>query len=1269
MAGAFSGVGEALQGYDADQKAAAAGGGAAAGAAQSNARAIRDATQQIDDAKRQQARTAVASAQQIADAERQIADAQTQAARTARDGAASVAAAKRAVVDAEQSAARTAEDSARTVEQAARTVQDALKAQARTAQDGADAIESAGRRVVDAERSQQRAEEDLTKARQDAERQLESYAEKVHDLALDQEGAQLALQRAQESLTKTNDDALATDLDKAEAAYQVEVAQERVRDLTREQTEATADNNAAQAKGVDGADEVVSAQERVAEATQATQDAQKALTKAQTDAADANVEAARRVSDAQEAQAKAVQDAARANEDAARRVADAKSAESAAEVQAAEANADAQERVEDAERSLAQARQDAANAADDAARQVERALQGLADAQDSAASSAGGAAAGAHAYEDAMKKLSPAAQLLVKQLVSMKPALKDLQDVAAAAFLPGVTQMLKDSTGLFPIFERALGRTGQAMSDTATKMGELFKSAEFKQNLQTLLDSTIPITTALGNAFVQFTSDFVEFGAKMAPVSLAVAGFIDKLSSGFTGFFAELAPHVDSFVSIWDSLGTTMDALLPIVGALIGAFSDSFAPVLKLIAGFLSDNEGLLKGLAPLVATVATAFAGWKIINAILTPIGGLITGLGTRVASLAGSLGASEAATTRIGSAFSRVGSALPLVGAAFAVAGLASQHFSELLDKNAAALLKGGDAARQAMTSYDTFSMDNLGRILAQSTGILGVFTDSEVEAINKAKEMYDAMTPLEQAQTRYNMAVSNFGKDSAQARTAQTELNSETQKAELAQRAAAAGTDEHTQALADLNGQMQTALGADTAYQQSLLTVRDAQKTAAAAVKEHGANSDEAQTAILRVVDASNSAAEAASRKAEADAKAAGITDTSAIKTNAYNVELLAQASTLDGPAQAALLKYTGSMNDSQLSAYSAAAAASGFKTEVLTLPDGRTVTVVADPAQALATLQNVDATISGTISKITIDANPDPANGKFHATIDFGNGSTSTVTLDAHPDPATGKINGVVDLGNGKTARLTLDAKPDPATGKINATVDYGNGKTSIFKLDANQVPGLNGINNVVAVGNAAKPTPTVYANTGPANSAFQDFINWVSRPITTVVNAITGGASGAIMTPMARGGIVGFAGGGAAVPPLTPMSGSMGTIVSPNTWRVIGDNLSVPELFAPLDGSARSLGLIKYGAEKYGMNLTPKPVGGPSSPGSLPAGVSTASSSVMSTSTAGAPTRSLSLGGVTVNVTGVLDFRAGDTATRQVVEQLRARLVEVERSYS
>src|SRR5690606_32005474 len=60
----------------------------------------------------------------------------------------------------------------------------------------------------------------------------------------------------------------------------------------------------------------------------------------------------------------------------------------------------------------------------------------------------------------------------------------------------------------------------------------------------------------------------------------------------------------------------------------------------------------------------------------------------------------------------------------------------------------------------------------------------------------------------------------------------------------------------------------------------------------------------------------------------------------------------------------------------------------------------------------------------------------------------------------------------------------------------------------------------------------------------------------------------------------HGGLIEFMADGG----LTPM-GSAAQMVPPDTWRVVGDRQDVPELYAPLDGSARSWNLLMEGLRR------------------------------------------------------------------------------------
>lgn len=532
--GAFNGVGDALKGYQQDQEAAATATRSTGNAAAAAARQIRDAKQAVEEARIREARVARDSAERITDAERDVA-------RAARDS-------REAIEDAERAVRRAAEETAE-------AVQDAKRDQARVARSGSEQLAQAGRRVADALRDEQRAQEGLARARQDAIRDVQELQERVDDYTISEESASIAVARAQERLDRVRKDKGASVLDLREAENDYAAALERQRDLAHQRYVDEQQLAKVQKEGVDSTEEVRSAQERAAAASQSVKDAQSAQAQTARDVSEANTAAAQRV-------AEAVEDGALRQSDAERNL--------------AEIRRESQERQADAARALAEAQRDAQEQQADAARATRDALESLADAQAQAAERIDAAAAPVSKFGQAMAKLTPEGRAFVNQLLRMKPLLQELRDEAQRSFLPGLTQMLRDSEGLFPIFKEHIRDTGTIMGDAARKMGELFKTDQFKSNLDKLFDSTEPITRSLGDMMVKLTDRFVQFGAEMTPASEGFATFLDGVTEGLVGFFDALAPHADTFKRIWVTLGELMKQWLPIIGEIIGWLAEEF---------------------------------------------------------------------------------------------------------------------------------------------------------------------------------------------------------------------------------------------------------------------------------------------------------------------------------------------------------------------------------------------------------------------------------------------------------------------------------------------------------------------------------------------------------------------------------------------------------------------------------------------------------------------------------------------------------------------
>lgn len=190
---------------------------------------------------------------------------------------------------------------------------------------------------------------------------------------------------------------------------------------------------------------------------------------------------------------------------------------------------------------------------------------------------------------------------------------------------------------------------------------------------------------------------------------------------------------------------------------------------------------------------------------------------------------------------------------------------------------------------------------------------------------------------------------------------------------------------------------------------------------------------------------------------------------------------------------------------------------------------------------------------------------------------------------------------------KAANVEAVSLANAFAGPLPASLQATIGKMDVTSAQAAGLKvKIDGVGNAVYV----LPNGKEIKLTGDNQQAL-DAVNAVQRALdnmrnkTVTLTIAQRGSSSAGITPtgspvfsaggnllMPRGGdgaeqpVQFFAGGG--TPGLRPMSGSRATMVKPNTWRVVGDNMTKPELFAPLDGSNRTKGFILQAAAHEGL---------------------------------------------------------------------------------
>ncbi len=177
----------------------------------------------------------------------------------------------------------------------------------------------AAMRVVDAEtalaeahRKSREAQLSVTEARIRAADQLQDLQNKLRDIALDEEGASIALARAEQNMRKVMSDPLSTSLDRRQALLDYQRAQRDKEDTTTESGRLRRDAPRTERE----------IQESVAEAERAAVESRRSVTKAETDLKDAKL-----------AQTRAYEDGQKSLETAAQRTDDLKTASQNANVE------------------------------------------------------------------------------------------------------------------------------------------------------------------------------------------------------------------------------------------------------------------------------------------------------------------------------------------------------------------------------------------------------------------------------------------------------------------------------------------------------------------------------------------------------------------------------------------------------------------------------------------------------------------------------------------------------------------------------------------------------------------------------------------------------------------------------------------------------------------------------------------------------------------------------------------------------------------------
>lgn len=492
-------------------------------------------------------------------------------------------------------------------EKAAQSVQQAMQAEAQAVQSVDLAEQNAERNIASAiaqhelaERSlqdvlisQTQAQQALTQARITAQNQLVNATLAVQNNALAQRSAQLQLEQAQATLAALP--ATASSLQQQQAQLAVDQAQQNIVNTKAMGQQLAQQNQQLQTQGVEGSQQVTSAQNALRSANEQVADAQ---TRVATTAAAVN----------------------QAEADGARSVASAK-----------QQLATAQQRVTQAEtdgaRQVAAARQAVVTAT--------RALQ---SAEASQAAQQASLANTANAAQAALASLTPAQREFAQFLVSLKPQLEEVKQAAAGGLLPGVEDGIKALLPVMPLIIGLITALSNGMGDLAREAGAALNDPFWRGFITFLNGEAGPSIRTFGDIIGNLARGAAGLIEAFSPVWDKMGSGLEHLTADFADFGQKAGTNSDfgKFISYIKTEGPVVVQTLEDLGRAAGHVFVALEPIGSVVLGIVDD---LLKFIEVIPTPILTPFAAallagylglqsWKILKNVTSDVKDFYTAL-----------------------------------------------------------------------------------------------------------------------------------------------------------------------------------------------------------------------------------------------------------------------------------------------------------------------------------------------------------------------------------------------------------------------------------------------------------------------------------------------------------------------------------------------------------------------------------------------------------------------------------------------------------------
>lgn len=439
------------------------------------------------------------------------------------------------------------------------------------------------------------------------------------------------------------------------------------------------------------------------------------------------------------------------------------------------------------------------------------------------------------------------------------------------------TDMQGQAAILAPTFEAIAGMLAQSFQRIAPSLHTALQAVA-----PLLLDLTQSVTGAVETIVPSLTRVVQSAG----PIVSGLGSLIQGIASGLATVFDDISSHSGAAGTVLSALGSIIQSLFSVLGDLIAQGAELGAAILPPVAAALHLVADALHLIAPVLPGVVAGFLAFKGISALSGPLGTLSTKLQS-VATNAEGMGSKLAGASATG--VSRLAGALPAIGSVLALLTTAFEMDQQQVNDWAQALLKGGaaaDTARQQMAAQASFIKQQTSGWTGFANDVLGlgnayraVGTEGD-RAQQSARDLYNAMTPLEQKQQDVTIATNNlnsevakYGPNSWQALSASITLKDKQDALKTAQDQLMQATHGVTQAMLDEADQALAAADSGLAYRRAQAQSTQAAKDFAQAVRDHKSALNDNSQASLDYEQALLRQAEAAGKAA---ADTSGLTD---------------------------------------------------------------------------------------------------------------------------------------------------------------------------------------------------------------------------------------------------------------------------------------------------------------------------------------------------------------------------------------------------------